>query len=581
MLTLGDLLDHEAFGLDLLTGGDRARRRPVAGAHTSEIPNPSRFLPPHWVMLTLGIRLYGRPAEQRALVAELVQAKVTALGFGTGVTFKRVPKALLDEAERLDFPVFHIPYETPYREIVGFVNRSLLSADFHALQRSLSMQSYLMDAFREKQPVQALVDRLGKILNSTVLLFGPDGTLEASSGSEPAGEVWAAIDRREQQPQTRTVRGANLMAVPIPAEGTPQRWLAVLSRRTAISPQLATSVIQTTERLLDVIELSRRAAAAQDRVLRSELLWSLAHPRRDFDPIRIRAHMENLGFDLRHAMRVVVAGLPSSTPDTATTSQGLARARDLIEDSLARRGMPYLLALRQARLTLVLPDDLSTTEVIFDEVADKGAELAGGVSRPLARLDEVSRARADAELALEQCLRGPFGRLLPFERIGMTTWLVRSSPSEVLVAKAEALLGEIKRNVRLYETLIAYLTTSGDVGETARRLHVHRNTLRYRLSRIEALVGASLRDLPTLTDLYIATLVDRAEIGDRVTAATASPTGHSNLPMRKTPATTRSVPITRGGEIDSERKRAEPTSVTTGAADPIGTTTDASPLVSA
>ena len=78
------------------------------------------------------------------------------------MAFRPVPAGLLDAAEKRGFPVFEIPYETPYREIIGHVNRSLLSDDFRVVQRSLSTQNYLM-ALRGEDPVQALVQRLGQL----------------------------------------------------------------------------------------------------------------------------------------------------------------------------------------------------------------------------------------------------------------------------------------------------------------------------------------------------------------------------------------------------------------------------------
>ena len=51
-------------------------------------------------------------------------------------------------------------------------------------------------------------------------------------------------------------------------------------------------------------------------------------------------------------------------------------------------------------------------------------------------------------------------------------------------------------------------------------MSLHENSLRYRLGRIEALLGCSLREVPTLVDLYLATLAVGAGQG-----ATRAPGG--------------------------------------------------------
>src|SRR4051794_35257375 len=100
MLKLGELLDQEPLRLRLLTSDGPARDRPLAGAHSIEMAPQAEFLPPGWVMLTLGMALRSRPAAQRKLVATLDGYGVCALGFGTGVSFEQVPPALLHEAEQ-------------------------------------------------------------------------------------------------------------------------------------------------------------------------------------------------------------------------------------------------------------------------------------------------------------------------------------------------------------------------------------------------------------------------------------------------------------------------------------------------
>ena len=56
----------------------------------------------------------------------------------------------------------------------------------------------------------------------------------------------------------------------------------------------------------------------------------------------------------------------------------------------------------------------------------------------------------------------------------------------------------------LPETLLAYAASDLNVGLTARRLHVHPNTVHYRLRRIERLTGYDVRRLRDVVDLVAA-----------------------------------------------------------------------------
>jgi DNA-binding PucR family transcriptional regulator len=56
----------------------------------------------------------------------------------------------------------------------------------------------------------------------------------------------------------------------------------------------------------------------------------------------------------------------------------------------------------------------------------------------------------------------------------------------------------------LLDTLDAFLTSGGRYKATAEALHIHENTLRYRLARVEALTGRSLGSMADRVELWLA-----------------------------------------------------------------------------
>jgi purine catabolism regulator len=169
-LRLADLLAEEAFGLELLSGGEAAGERDVRGAHAVEVEAPTRWLARDWIMLTTGVRLRGNTDAQRTLVPQLEEAGASALGFGVGLGFKRVPPALVAVAQEHEFPVFAVPYETPFREIIRFVDSSLTSGEEQVFRRLTALQRYLIDALRTPRPEQAMVERLARFLDASAAL---------------------------------------------------------------------------------------------------------------------------------------------------------------------------------------------------------------------------------------------------------------------------------------------------------------------------------------------------------------------------------------------------------------------------
>ncbi|MDQ4119731.1 MAG: helix-turn-helix domain-containing protein, partial [Actinomycetota bacterium] len=87
--------------------------------------------------------------------------------------------------------------------------------------------------------------------------------------------------------------------------------------------------------------------------------------------------------------------------------------------------------------------------------------------------------------------------------------LLAGIPDDLRRAFAAQVLGPVVDNDArtggdLLDTLQAFLDESGSWNRTAARLHVHVNTVRYRIGRVEELTGRDLGAFPDRVDLYLA-----------------------------------------------------------------------------
>ena len=319
-LVLGDVLRQPDFNLELVVGSQEHLKRPVAGAHAVEVPNPTRWLDTEWVMLTTGIRLRGDAAAQRELVEEAAWRGLTAIGFALEVIYRKPPPAMLEEAARRNFPVFTVPIEVPFRDIIGYVDRSLASSDFQVLKRTIAIQNVLTDALLEEAPEQALVRRLGGLIESSVLLYGRDGRIAASTGEAPPLSIWRELRSAEPRLVEFQVGRWYVVAHPVVRGDEVSHWLAIASRRRRASEELARPVIRTATRLLAVVGLAREAVRADERALRAELVDHLLDADRATD-ISVE-RLQALGFEVGRPCRVAIVDLadPAARPRPASSS---------------------------------------------------------------------------------------------------------------------------------------------------------------------------------------------------------------------------------------------------------------------
>jgi len=491
-LTLAEVVSEEEFGLVLRSGSPAALTRPVAGAETVEADRPEELTARDYIMLTTGVRLRGHPELQRQLVVESEARGVAALGFGVGLVFRSTPRALLEEARARDFPVFEVPFEVPFRDIIAFINRSYLSDDFSSLKRTVALQNTLLGAVNESQPEEALVSRLATIVGGAVL-FRPGGAVVADAGTVPVGAVWAEIAGRGGRADVFSAEGLEVAASPILVDGEVRFWLALAGRPGEDNAVLAGPVVEVAERLLRLIDLAHDVRVMEGRVRRGELLNDLLDQKRAREVSPERLELFGVG---KGPWRVALLSV----------GPGQEEALRLVANSAAATGTPHLLGLHHGYVALVVEGEGELIETWTANLAAAGFPVRAAIGRAVEIPSRMVDSRSDARLALDFLDRtgAAAGRVLRFEDFELIDVLLSAADPGELRVRVDLILDPLRDHPQLVETLAAYLAADQNVNTAAEALHVHPNSLRYRLGRVEELLGRSLRSPATMADLYVA-----------------------------------------------------------------------------
>jgi DNA-binding PucR family transcriptional regulator len=130
--------------------------------------------------------------------------------------------------------------------------------------------------------------------------------------------------------------------------------------------------------------------------------------------------------------------------------------------------------------------------------SELGLQLRAVIAAPVTGLAGLPAARIEVDRVLDSAERHP-------DSIGQVTSLAEARTTVLLdeivtmVGADERLIDPRVRDLQardpvLAQTLRAYLDSFGDVAAAAQRLHVHPNTVRYRVRRIATLLSTSLAD---------------------------------------------------------------------------------------
>jgi purine catabolism regulator len=461
-------------------------------------------------MLTTGVRLRRNPAAQRELVPQLEAEGVSALGFGIGLGFDAVPSALVEVAREHDFPVFAVPYETPFREIIHFVDSSLTSGEEQVFRRLTALQRYLVDAVRTPQPEQAMVDRLAHFLDASVVLVGAEGRPEIVAGKPPVAELLHAVCAEPPGLLELEVDGWHAVATPVATRADQAaRRLVLASPRRGFIGKLAKPAAEATAPLLAAMARLSDVVRDQEQAVKAALLAEALEPAEAHDPLPLAARAAAFGLDFSRPARLVVI-----TSRTATLD--LASVRRELVTRLEHAGIPHLAHQRDDSLMSLVQGGDDEVRMALTAASDAFPDVVIGIGRPVTAIVDAHHSLRDAELAADRGGLDPERRIMRFEEFDLGTFLVSEIAPERLDPKVDEILSVLRANPPLHEALSAYFAHDLDIATTAASLHMHRNSLRYRLARSEQLLGRSLKQPATIAAVYLALV---AEAGDQSRAA--------------------------------------------------------------
>jgi sugar diacid utilization regulator len=411
----------------------------------------------------------------------------------------------------------------------------------NALLRELvAVYSHLSGLASQDSDVDAVVRLVAHRTGSTVLVLGPGldviaavpadagERLAAATGSAPLGPVLAAA-AQNRRPVTLPGLGtdgagpivvapilvgdevaAHLVTVPW-EEGPPEQG----PREPELEDDLALLLTEHAATTCGIILGRERVVAAAAGRARTDLIEGLllARDRDDGEAERWAGH---LGFASGTPHHVLAVGLLATAPDRRADGRadgrgasGPDRVLGLAEHAIARRLPAAIVAVRDTEVVAVVPAPAGRRGGLggVRELAEQcraavlerhpDAAVVAGVGGCCRTAAEISRSYSEARGAIDAARRmGRAPAVLAFDDLGVHRLLLQVPDLGELRAFATDVLGELVRDrehrADLVGTLSEWFRCNGSPQRTARELHVHPNTVTYRIRRVEEITGLRL-----------------------------------------------------------------------------------------
>ncbi|MFE7213704.1 PucR family transcriptional regulator [Streptomyces sp. NPDC001698] len=499
-MRLGDLLSHRELKLEQLTGGPQSRQLPIQWVHYGDYPTAAEWISDGEVLLTSGYAVGDLDdAAAESTVVALVAAGCTALGYAVGPEHAKVPEALLHAAEVHDLAIFVVPFEVPLIALTRFVFDTLYREKYASLYQAITMSRRLLPVVTNERDPRTVVSIVGTALGrARIAVFDYYGTLIGFAGlQEVDARNMFSHARSAGIPRVSITFKADsdtITVVPIPGAREVVAYLIVatsepMDERQTLLVEQAVTALSLTVSSLESVRVRRRADAEQ-------LFHEAAAGPVDLELIRDR--FEGTAPD--EIDTYVVLACRAESPSDEIRESLLAR----VEDSVARASEAFLATWSEGQvLVLALNPQGNIGERVWADLKAIGIATVLGTSQLRTGLENLREAVYQARSSAATGRVGvnePGGAALDL----LLQYLVDAEGVDSYLHRVLGNLMDADKNHALLQTLQVYLDNGSRPGPTASELHIHRQTLAYRLDRIQQLTGRSLKDGSDLLEVQLA-----------------------------------------------------------------------------
>lgn len=490
-ITVRELLDVPYLRLNIYAG-ESGMWREIRWAQVSELPDPSDWLEFGGLVMTTGLGLPKDSAGQERYVEKLAQDGLSGLLIGERpgerVNAPDFTDSLVSAANAHSLPILTMPYELPF----GGVAHTVAEANHGQEHARLVQALRVYDTVRLMIGTLSgprLVDRLGDVAGCDLYILNSVTVCPLFADTpEPPSALMSELAKalsNESAIRPAVIRlysdSHPAVAMAVPAS-RPTTLLAAARAEDSLDLFLLRHIAA-----IVALEVERdKAERERRRRLGAELLSDLIDNRIEGDTA---------------AWLLADWGMAEEPRVLAASSSGEVGKHSELHLRLEERGIKHLMRRRSEALVILLPATEQAVRILSEEIGS-----AIGLSDPLGRLTRTADALRESLWALYGA-QATGRRMVRYGKDTASPFLPRTvSESHAIVRH---ILGPIldydeKNGGQLVESLRTYLRQNRSLKGTSEALHIHKQTVIYRMHRVEEITGRRLDRMEDIVDFWLA-----------------------------------------------------------------------------
>ncbi|GFG49313.1 hypothetical protein CQY20_13625 [Mycolicibacterium agri] len=464
----------------------------VRWVHTADLYDIAPLLRGDELLLTNGVGLVGVDETARRLyVRRLAESGVAALCFEVGRTFANVPDEMVDEAVAVGLPIVELQPVLRFTEVAEAVNSEVIDRSVARLRHADEISRALSEALARGASLEELIDHVASALGTWARLSDYAGRVVVAAGrteprdDEPTSEAPVLVEGTAWGRLTVGTAGIPVGLVEAVMDRAPTvLGLCLIREQKDVSAGLRAQQVLlhhlVANEPTDLRTLESRLLAAGVATSDHQYACIAVDPTRVESGARIvDAIVGSVGYGVFGLVDGVLCGL-------------LARPDEAVEPNLAH-------SVRHTALAELWPQ----------------SRLCAAVSRTVRDAAELPQAMADtrATLSLGQDLRMT-QPVISVQALALERLLTAHGNHDATRQFVEDQIGVLvkadsTKHSQLLHTLEVLAACGGSKAEAAKRLHVRRQSLYYRLNQIAKMLDVDMDDPKQLMTLAVAITASR------------------------------------------------------------------------
>lgn len=507
-------------GAPEVVSGDGNLDRPIRWVHVVEVRDIASVLRGGELILTEGRMFHGPEAADRRLIVELSERGIAAMVIELGANFRSVPRHLIDECRKRDLTLVALHLPVAFIDVTEAIHTQIVNQKITLLDQAHELQLHLTDLVLGGGGIAEVLDALAAAVGEPVLYERADG-----------GFVYRALNGHTERDVTaswelvtRSVDSAPpFIEKHLTIDGARDGRLVALGLGGDFD-EAATVAMERAAQVVSLIVIGnrRRDAVFAHHGRHGGFLTSLLAG--SIEPFAAEARAAAFGFTPPVLVPVAVRRARHHRAATVAAEDHHWRQvwRDVTTE-LEGIGIPALIdEANTASPTLIMVgvEDVANRGRIADRVAQVIQDTAKRhLAEPRSAVLSVGPAVHTWQAAIEGlavAVEASDGALhspprawhdatdLDLDRL---IWSLRDNPDLERFARLrlERLITyDAQRHTQLVKTLQVLLEQHGQKTETARALHLERQSLYNRVDRIQSLLGVDLDDSDVRLGLHLA-----------------------------------------------------------------------------